>query len=304
MRHIAFLLMVSVLLAGCIQLPGQQTQKTTGPAVVNVSQNASASQVNITQTQQNATVIVNQTTNTSSTTSTTQSDALSAIPSSEISFKTKDSWIIYGTHYPSKSANPKVGIILLHQLGANRSSFDSLIPVLHEELPDADILAIDTRGHGKSTNIGTYTRFKLAGDYRAMTNDIKGARDYLAFFRNLQDFYLVGASIGSSSAISYGAEDSSIQRIVMLSPGMNYKGVDITKPLADYHKYLYIVAADQDLQSAADAKTAHTESDSDSALKKLLIYKDIGSAHGTEMLNASENSADGALDGLIAGWLK
>jgi len=304
MRHIAFLLMVSVLLAGCVQIPGQQAQQSTGAAVVNVSQNATASQVNITQTQQNVTVQVNQTTGTTSTTTTTQSDALSAISSSEVSFKTKDSWIIYGTHYRSINANPKVGIILLHELGANRSSFDLLIPVLHETLPDADILVIDTRGHGESTNLGKYTKFTLAGDYRAMVNDIKGARDYLAFFRNLQDFYVVGASIGSSSAISFGAEDSSIQKIVMLSPGMDYKGVDITEPLEDYHKYLLIVAADEDEQSAKDAQAAYSASDSDAGLKKLLIYDDIGSAHGTEMFDASEDSADGELTEIIADWLK
>jgi len=303
MRNIAFLLMVSVLLAGCVQIPGQQAQQPTGAAVVNVSQNVTAGQGNATQNQQTASVEVNQTVGGTSTT-TSESDALAAISSSEVSFKTKDSWIIYGTHYPSQNANPKVGIILLHELGANRSSFDLLIPVLHETLPDADILAIDSRGHGESTNLGKYTKFNLAGDYRAMVNDIKGARDYLAFFRNLQDFYVVGASIGSTTAISYGAEDSSIQKIVILSPGMDYKDVDITEPLADYHKYLLIVASDKDVQSAADAQTAYSTSGSDAALKKLLIYKDIGSAHGTDMFNASENSADGKLTEVIADWLK
>jgi pimeloyl-ACP methyl ester carboxylesterase len=186
-------------------------------------------------------------------------------------------------------------------LNSDRSGFDPLIPVLHEELPAADILAIDMRGHGKSTNLGSITKFKLAGDYRAMYKDIIGAKEYLKFFRHTPDnYYIVGASIGSSAAIRVPQEESSFQKIVMLSPGMNYKGVDITDDLDFYRKRLLIVTAEGDVQSASDSQTAYSLSQAN--FKKLVVYEGI-SAHGTDLFDATESADQVKLTKLIADWL-
>lgn len=292
MKNIAFVLLGIVLLFGCVQQPVQPST----PAVVNVSQNVT------TTPSQPVTVEVNQTT-TQDTGLGTQ-DTLASLSSEEIKYKTKDSWEIHGTLYYAKNADPDTVVILLHQLGSDRSSYDPLIPMLHDALPGADILAIDSRGHGKSTNLGTYSNFKLVGDYKAMEKDIGGAVAYFDFYRLVKDnFYVVGASIGSTTALRYGARNSEIQKIVMVSPGMNYKGVDISEDLENYRKPLLVIAADGDLSSASDAKTIYSLSKTSSDLKKLQIYKNT-SAHGTNMFKATETSSEGKLTKLIADWLK
>ncbi len=307
MKNIIAMFLVFILLAGCVQIPGTTPTKPANTGGQTGTQTTTV--VNVTPTvptgtQNNSTVpvviVVNQTTqNTSG--NQQQGTALAMPPSSEITYTTTDSWKIYGTHYPSKNPNPKVGIVLLHELGSNKSSFDSLVPVLHDELPDADILAIDMRGHGKSTNIGKYPKF-ITGDFRAMKNDVDGAVKYLSFFRNINNrFYVVGSSIGSTAAIRYGAENAAIVSVVMISPGMNYQNVDITQDLTMMRKRLLLVAAEGD-SSAIDAQTAYTVSQAYD--KELLIYKTIGAVHGTSMFGATEKSSEGKLTQKIASWLK
>jgi pimeloyl-ACP methyl ester carboxylesterase len=294
MRNTIIVLLALVLLiAGCVQPSGG-----TPGTVVNVTQNGTGGTITPPTQPPTVNVTVNQTT----TTNGTQTPAPKP-PSQEVSYITADSWKISGTFYASKSAIPKTGIILLHQVSSDRSGFDSLVPVLHESIPDADILAIDLRGHGRSTNLGTYSKF-ISGDYRAMTNDVKGAIDYLKFFRHVSDnFYIVGASVGSSVAINYADSDSAIQKIVMLSPGMNYQGVDIKNALGKVRKEVYFVATNEDEQSATDAQAAYQLSNA--YTKEVYIYKSIGAAHGTDMLASSATSkTEEPLATKIANWLK
>jgi alpha-beta hydrolase superfamily lysophospholipase len=304
MKHAAIaLLMVLVLLAGCVQVPqqpGAGAPLNASPAAAGATSQGTGTQ----QQQPQAGAVANQTT-TGQPNATTgqQAQAAPAMPSSEeVVLTTTDSWKIYGTLYPAKSQPPKTGVILLHQLGSNRSSYDPLVPALHDCLPNADILAIDMRGQGQSTNIGKYTGF-MAGDYRAMVNDIKAAKDYLAFFRHTPDnYYLVGASVGATAAMRYAAADASVQAVVMLSPGMNYQGVDMTDALNKVRKRVYIAVAKDDGESAADSQAAYAESKA--YVKDIKIYETIGAAHGTDMFNATESSSEGRLTDKICGWLQ
>jgi len=294
MRNTIIVLLALVLLiAGCVQPSGE-----TPGTIVNVTQNGTGGPITPPTQPLTLNVTVNQTTTSNGTQTPTAKP-----PSQDVSYITADSWKIQGTFYSSKSAIPKAGIILLHQVGSDRSGFDSLVPVLHESIPEADILAIDLRGHGRSTNLGTYSKF-ISGDYRAMTNDVKGAVDYLKFFRHVSDnFYIVGASVGSSVAINYADSDSAIQKIVMLSPGMNYQGVDIKNALGKVRKEVYFVAANEDEQSVTDAQAAYQLSNA--YTKEVSIYKSIGAAHGTDMLTTSATSkTEEPLATKIANWLK
>jgi len=307
MRHAIAAILVLVLLFGCVQIPGQQAG---GPTVVNVTQGAGAGNQGAAQppppppAQQGQQAV---TVNVSQTGAQQQQQAggqqAQAMPASEeITYTTEDNWKIYGSLYKSTNANPTLGIVLLHQNGKDRSSFDPLVPVLHDELPNADILAIDMRGYGKSTNLGTYSRF-ITGDYKAMTRDVKGAVNYLSFFRHIQNnYYVVGASIGATAGIRYADEDSAINAVVMLSPGMDYQGVGISDALDKVRKRVYIAVASEDPESATDSNTAYSLSKA--PVKELFVYKTMGAAHGTDMFKASESSSEGKLTERIADWLK
>jgi pimeloyl-ACP methyl ester carboxylesterase len=294
MRGIIFVILSLVLLFGCV---GEEQK----PAEVNVTTNLTTD-IQTTETGNQTTTVsvdVNQTTQPGDDVS---DPTQTTIKSEEIVYKTSDNWDIYGTLYYAKDEDPKRAVILIHMLGSDRSSYDPLIPVLHEEMTDADILAIDARGHGKSTNLGTTSKFKYVGDWKAMGNDIGGAVEYFRFYRNMPDeYYVVGASIGSTSAIHYAASNAEIQRVVMISPGMNYKGVDISEDLENYRKRLLVVAAENDLSSAKDAKTIYSQSKSGSELKKLYIYNGTD-AHGTDLFSVTKGRSDD-LTKMIADWL-
>lgn len=212
--------------------------------------------------------------------------AASTLPSKEVSFES-GGWTIYGDLYEAKNkGNPTKAIILAHGLGQDRKAFPpSFIQRLHDEIPDAMIYAIDLSGHGKSTNLRTYQDFD-ASDFKNMKLNIIDARKPIQVGNpTVKSFYVVGASIGSSAAILAGAQEKTIARIAMISPGMSYNGVDITTAVDDYAHSLLVCAGSGDTASASAAQTIQGmagESQSD-----IKIYQGT-SAHGTELFQATE----------------
>jgi len=210
------------------------------------------------------------------------------------------SWKIYGTLYDSEAETPQKLVILVPMLGETRDSYPiSFIEELHDDLPDAMVLAIDPRGHGKSTNLGTWESFDMLG-FKDMKTDIVKAKYYLeADYPAIRDFYVVGASIGSTSAINAGAQDKTIDKIVMLSPGMEYREVDISSSLDEYPHHVLVVASSGDSYSMQSISEIEQITPATSLHKKMYS----GSAHGTDMFAATEGSPD-SLENVIIEFLK
>lgn len=83
------------------------------------------------------------------------------------------------------------------------------------------------RGHGKSVNQnGTFQSF-TPNDFNKMKLDVKAAKQFLVTQKgiNPKNIAIVGASIGANVALKYAAVDPSIKAVVLLSPGLHYKGV-------------------------------------------------------------------------------
>ncbi|MBI5227112.1 alpha/beta hydrolase [Candidatus Micrarchaeota archaeon] len=224
----------------------------------------------------------------------------STIPSQEISYYSSG-WTIFGTLYPNKNSQSATKLILLvPMLDKTRDSYPQrFIERLHDEIPDAMILAIDARGNGKSTNLGSWKSFDSAG-FMDMKTDILSARKYFAEkYPTVKSFYVVGASIGSTAAILAGAQDNYIGKIVMLSPGMSYQDVNIQSSLSDYRHDILVVATTNDRYSAQAASTIASVRNTPETTTK--IYD--GSAHGTDMFE-STNSSSPSLSDLIRNFLK
>ncbi|HSB46717.1 MAG TPA: alpha/beta hydrolase [Candidatus Bilamarchaeum sp.] len=210
----------------------------------------------------------------------------STLPSKEVSYES-GGWTIYGDLYEAKNKNnPTKAIILAHGLGQDRKAFPpSFIQRLHDDIPDAMIYAIDLSGHGKSTNLRTYQDFD-ASDFKNMKLNIIDARKPIQQGNpTVKSFYVVGADMGSSAAILAGAQEKTITRIAMISPGMSYNGVDIAPAVDDYAHSLFVCAGSGDTASASAAQTIQGmagESQSD-----VKIYQGT-SAHGTELFKATE----------------
>jgi pimeloyl-ACP methyl ester carboxylesterase len=218
----------------------------------------------------------------------------------EISFKTKDAWEIHGTLHYAELKTPETAVILLPGVNETREDFGPLIHPLRKALPGADVLAIDMRGHGKSTNKETRENF-ISGDYISMKNDVAGAITYLKTKRpGIDRFYIIGSSVGGSAGMKYAVDDSSVAKLIMISPGIKYQGVDIEKAAWDYIHGLYVTAANGDDYSRMSANKLYSESPADE--KEIKIFDGVDGAHGTELFAATANSLN-PLTSLIADWV-
>ena len=231
-------------------------------------------------------------------------DELSEIESEEFSFRTTDQWEIHATIYYAIESDefkyPDSAIILIHELGKDQSSFDSLVPVLHKKFPRSDIITYDIRGHGKSTNHGSYTSFTVA-DFKAMKDDIIALKQEVESFRyTIEKYSLVGSSIGGSVALNYAAEEGGISRVVMISPGTAYHDFDITEDAETYSHGLFMAVGTEDRYSASSADELYRIADAD----PLELQKYYGlDEHGMELIDATASDEE-PLEDLIVEWLK
>ncbi len=227
-----------------------------------------------------------------------------ALRQKEYSVRTTDAWDIYFTIYYSKEEHdvtaPDTAVVLLHQLGSDRSDFDELVPLLHEDLPTADIIAVDWRGHGKSTSKGTYQQFGSA-DYKLVKRDLESVKDKLGVLRpSIKTYYIVGVSMGSSIALDYGAENDDVAKVVMVSPGTAYHDFNIEEDAEIYLHELYLATASEDRYSMSSANEIYGLCPSDN--KELMIYYGM-SEHGTSLFDATADDEEPLLP-LIVSWLK
>ena len=316
MKRLLLIFAVAILLFGCIQMPGGATSGQTG-GTSGTGQGAGA-QSGATgggvSTGTADTGTTGQGTGTAQDTGTqdtgTQDSGTSSsgstgtqtttLKNKEISY-ISGAWKIYGTLYDSVDKTPKRAIILIPMLGEARDSYPiSFIEKLHDGFPDALVIAIDPRGHGKSTNLGTWNDFD-ADMFKDMKTDILTLRTKYVQpnYPDVETFYAVGASMGSSSAIMAGAQEKTINKLVMISPGMEYQGVDITAGVEDYvHPILLISSTGDDY---SESSISQIKSISGRPELETKMYS--GSAHGTDLFADTAGTSQ-PLEDAIVGFLK
>lgn len=175
------------------------------------------------------------------------------------------------------------GIIFLHQLASSKESWNKLINALKEY----HMIAIDLRGHGASDLEWGGFNDK---DFNNMINDIEAAEKYLKE-KKVTEIGIVGASIGANLAIKYGV-DHNLKTVVALSPGLNYRGIDIDENSAMLNVPTLIVVGEGDGYSAETCSTIYGSIPNE---EKELLGLD-SRLHGVNML-------DKALINKIKEWL-
>lgn len=186
--------------------------------------------------------------------------------------------------YAGKIGSPAV--ILLHMLKRTRTDWDSIAKWLQRE--GYTVIALDSRGHGQST--GNWEKFTEA-DFNKMKLDIMAVKSVLENQgADVKKLTLIGASIGANTAFNYAATDPDVRTVVLLSPGLDYRGVNIvdtrlTKP--------FLVVASLDDQFSA--QTAENIA-ANNPTAEVLMYEDAG--HGTNMFIRKD------LAPKILDWLK
>lgn len=174
------------------------------------------------------------------------------------------------------------GVLLLHMLNSNRQSWQSFAKKLNDA--GFSTLAIDFRGHGDSD--GRWTTF-TEKDFADMKLDIEAAKSFLDK-QGISLAAVVGASIGANHALRFAAKNP-VKAVVLLSPGLDYRGVKTQEVISEVQQPLLIIAAEGDVYSAQSSRTLH-QTHGTMKLQK-------GDAHGTRML-------DETLMNDIVSWLK
>jgi pimeloyl-ACP methyl ester carboxylesterase len=198
-----------------------------------------------------------------------------AATTQEVSFTTSDGVTIAGTL--SLPGRPGPGIILIHALSRTREDWGAVA----SKLADAGfvVLAIDLRGHGASGPLPEGTSLQ---QLTPMVADIKAARLFLASRREVAPnrVGVAGASIGANLAILLAANDPAVRSLVLLSPGIDYRGL---RPEAALKKYgdrpAMLVASQEDNYSANSARQL---AGSGPGIRDLRILN--GAGHGPSIL--------------------
>lgn len=147
----------------------------------------------------------------------------------KINFITKDGVEVVANYYSNKAAR-YVGI-LIHQRPLTKESFDDFAKFLNKE--GYALLALDLRGHGESTQSAfgklDYNKFTPEEEQKSII-DLEAASLFLeknGFPKERQ--FLIGASIGANLSFQFLSENPEIKGAVLLSPGLNYRGIILEK---------------------------------------------------------------------------
>ncbi len=202
----------------------------------------------------------------------------------EVNFQTEDGYTIYGSYY----ANSGPGVILLHGLGRDRHVWSGFAKELQDN--GYAVLSLDMRGHGQSTIKEGETRLWTTfsnQDFNDMVYDVIASEKFLRN-KQIKNVNIIGSSIGANIAFGYGVistvvDYSEIDGIVLLSPGLDYRGVrtdNIINPLP-----ILIVASEGDTEAVEGANLVRSNSEL-APIKILKIYP--GGAHGTNMFQGTD----------------
>jgi len=209
-----------------------------------------------------------------------------AVAATPLALKASDGSAVYASA-TTVSGSTK-GVILVHMLGRDSRDWDYLSKRLNGV--KLSTLAIDLRGHGKSAKAGTEL---TENDFQSMLKDLAAGVAWLRS-KGVTDISCVGASIGANLCTQLGAADPGIVNLILLSPGLNYKGVTSGDALKSYGDRPVLIVASEDDRFAPRAAAALEGAAKGQVHYELLVE----GGHGTKML-----TRDAKLEGIVTSWL-
>lgn len=179
--------------------------------------------------------------------------------------------------------NPVSWLVLLHMMPANKESWTGFAEEARKK--EYESIAIDLRGHGESVGgPNGFLNFSNTEHQKSIL-DVKAAVKYLIKNRKATSdkIVFIGASIGANLSLQYIAENPEFKTAVLLSPGLNYRGVK-TEPLVKKmrsEQKVFFISAEDDSDNAEQNKKLY-DSTPAAIYKEIKIYKTGG--HGTDIL--------------------
>lgn len=227
----------------------------------------------------------------------------------KIFLRTKDNKKIAANLFePGKKQQPIPAgwLLLIHMMPATKESWnkfaEKLLSIGYESF------AIDLRGHGES-DAGPEGYLKFSNlEHQSGILDLEAGVEFLKSRGAVAEkIFLIGASIGANLSLQYITEHPEIKKVVLLSAGLNYRGV-ATEPLVKVLKSdqrIFLVSAKddglpngqvglpagrQDAQANAVQNQKLYEAIPVGVQKEIKIYETGG--HGTDLLQNQPNLSD------------
>jgi len=234
----------------------------------------------------------------------------------KVTIETEDGWELAGLYVQGVNKGEKNhkcrAVILVHMLGREKNDWKPLMKRFYGN--GCAVLAFDLRGHGASVRADGVARpwrkFKRR-DWAAAEKDILAARDWLLKNKETVDpdrIALVGASIGANLCLRALGRDEKLRGAVLLSPGLDYRGVTTEDALERVRpgQRVAAFACSNDLQSATCVRTlermlqAFERERRESFTAKVYSGRTItaatGGLHGTRMLGRVKGIEEEVLD--------
>ncbi len=179
-------------------------------------------------------------------------------PGLVVDLKTKDGWALKAKYNPP--AEGRMSFVLLHGVGGRKEDWYWLSRPLFKR--GCGYLAVDLRGHGESRiapdgKPAVYRKFvvtKSYNEYLNMSADLEACVGYLES-QGVPDekIAIIGADVGGSLALRYGALHPKIPMVVLLSPGMKYQEVTTVNAMRAYKgRPILMVYSEADKTSARE----------------------------------------------------
>jgi pimeloyl-ACP methyl ester carboxylesterase len=193
-------------------------------------------------------------------------------------------------------------VILLHGLNRSHMAWNDL-PALLVKAGYA-VYAVDLRGHGKSmrTTKGRRTNWRMLTnqDWQRLPQDINQA---ITYFQKAQEEYpevdgnrvsLIGEKLGANVATATAKKNPvHVQALVLLSPGLTYKGIDASRGLMGYSRPVLIMVGQDEGEAKTTAQHLYNWIEGP---KILSVYK---TGQGTDILTNTAASGRQIRDWLI-----
>lgn len=166
---------------------------------------------------------------------------LSAV-AAPVRFKSLDGVELVADYLAPKKGRP--ALVLLHGVAAGRGEWSGLAGRLAKK--GYGSLAVDFRGHGESGGPG-FATFRGAKDWAALEQDVRAAVRFLAG-RGVPRARagLLGASLGANLAARAAAKEGELACVLLLSPGIEYQGVEVEEAALKVSRPLLLAASPGD----------------------------------------------------------
>jgi alpha-beta hydrolase superfamily lysophospholipase len=181
----------------------------------------------------------------------------------EVTFASSDGLVVHAASSNPCGGAPRSVVVLSHQMCKDRNEWSQPTHNWVAALGTRGIatLAIDLRGHGLSKAFPDGSTHDLCAEvdsaptalFAGMPADVKAGVAYARGALAATQVAVIGASIGSNSAIVAYAADPKLTFLVALSPGLDYRGITTDAAIKSIGARPALLEAAKDDSASADS---------------------------------------------------